>query len=96
MVNHTMETYLYLALSLAELGRILRSGSIAGDLLRLDPEFSAERHINNEGFVDEAIIEHFLGSIEKAGLPLCATQEQLAKYPDMKRLAQCEAQRASG
>ena len=44
--------------------------------------------------MDEAIIEHFLGSIEKAGLPLCATQEQLAKYPDMRRLPQCEAERA--
>ena len=94
MVNHTMETYLYLALSLAELGQDSEAVPYAGDLLRLDPDFSAERHINNDGLVDEAIIEHFLGSIEKAGLPLCATQEQLAKYPDMRRLPQCEAERA--
>ena len=38
----------------------------------------------------------FLDSHEKAGLPVCATEGQLVKYPDMKRLEQCEAQRASG
>lgn len=38
----------------------------------------------------------FLDSHEKAGLPICATEAQLAKYPDMKRLDQCEQQRASG
>jgi hypothetical protein len=36
----------------------------------------------------------FLDSIEKAGLPLCATEAQLAKYRDMKRLPPCEAERA--
>jgi tetratricopeptide (TPR) repeat protein len=96
MVNHTLESYLYLALSLAELGQASEAAPYAEDLLRLDPDFSAERHINNDVFVDEGIIEHFLGSIEKAKLPLCASEEQLAKYPDMKRLEQCEQQRASG
>jgi hypothetical protein len=38
----------------------------------------------------------FLDSHEKAGLPVCATEAQLVKYPDLKRLEQCEAQRASG
>jgi hypothetical protein len=33
-------------------------------------------------------------SSPKAGLPLCATEAQLAKYPDMKRLPQCDAERA--
>jgi hypothetical protein len=96
MVNHTMETYLYLALSLAELGQRDQAAPYATDLMRLDPDFSAERHINNDVFVDEAIIKHFLGSNEKVGLPLCATEAQLAKYPDMKRLERCEQQRASG
>jgi tetratricopeptide (TPR) repeat protein len=94
MVNHTMETYLYLALSLAELGHNGEAAPYAADLMRLDPDFSAERHVNNDVFVDDAIIKHFLGSIEKAGLPICATEAQLVKYPDMKRLEQCEQQRA--
>jgi tetratricopeptide (TPR) repeat protein len=94
MVNPTLESYLYLALSLAELGQDSEAAVSAADLLRLDSDFSAERHINNDVFVDEAIIKHFIVSIEKAGLPVCATQEQLAKYPDMKRLEQCDAERA--
>jgi hypothetical protein len=35
--------------------------------MRLDPNFSAEGHINNDVFLNEAVIKHFLGSIEKAG-----------------------------
>ena len=38
----------------------------------------------------------FLDSHRKAGLPVCATAAQLAKYPDMKRLEQCDAEHASG
>ncbi len=39
-------------------------------------------------------LDLFLDSHRKAGLPVCATEAQLAKYPDMKRLEQCEQQRA--
>jgi hypothetical protein len=38
----------------------------------------------------------FLDGHRKAGLPICATEAHLPKYPDMKRLEQCEAQRAGG
>jgi TolB-like protein/class 3 adenylate cyclase len=38
----------------------------------------------------------FIESFRKLGLPVCATEAQLAKIPDTKRLEQCEAQRASG
>jgi hypothetical protein len=31
---------------------------------------------------------------EKAGLPICAIEAPLARYPDMKRLEQCEQQSA--
>jgi adenylate cyclase len=96
MANPTLESHLYLALSLAELGQDSEALASGADLLRLDPDFSAERHINNDVFVDRAAITHFLDSVEKAGLPICATEAQLAKYPDMKRLEQCEARRASG
>jgi hypothetical protein len=35
-----------------------------------------------------------LDSNRKAGLPVCATEAQLERHPDMKRLEQCERQRA--
>jgi tetratricopeptide (TPR) repeat protein len=96
VANPTLETHLYLALSLAEVGQRDEASAKGADLLREHPDFSAERQIANDVFVDQAVITHFIGSIEKAGLPLCATEAQLAKYPDMKRLEQCDAQRASG
>lgn len=96
VANPTLETHLYLALSFAEVGQDAGASAAGADLLQLDPDFSAERHIANDIFLDQAVITHFIGSIEKAGLPLCATEEQLAKYPDMKCLDLCEGQRASG
>ena len=32
----------------------------------------------------------------QAGLPLCATEEQLAGYPNLEPIEECEQQRASG
>jgi tetratricopeptide (TPR) repeat protein len=43
-------------------------------LLYVALNFSAEGHINNDVFLNGAVIKHFLDSIEKAGLPLCATE----------------------
>jgi TolB-like protein/class 3 adenylate cyclase len=96
VANPTLETHLYLALSLAEVGRHAEASASGAELLRENPDFSAERQIANDVFVDQAAITHFIGSIEKAGLPLCATEAQLVKYPDMKHLEQCDARRASG
>jgi hypothetical protein len=51
------------------------------------------------------VFAHFARGVElhlfpeghrKAGLPLCATEAQVAKCPDMKHLEQCEAHRTSG
>jgi adenylate cyclase len=95
MTSRTMlEVPLYLALSYAQLGRDAEAAAAVTELLRIEPDFSAERHVENDVFRDQGVIEHFLDSARKAGVPLCASEEQLAKYPDMKRLEQCEQQRA--
>ena len=66
-------------------------------LSRDQPDWSAERHLaESHKYARETELNLFLESVEKAGLPLRATKPQLAKYPDMKRLDQCEAERASG
>ena len=44
-------------------------------------------------FARDVELNRFLDSNRKAGLPLCATAAQLAKYPDMQRLDECDAQR---
>jgi TolB-like protein/class 3 adenylate cyclase len=88
---------LFLAMSYAQLGRTNEMKSSVEQLFRDQPDWSAERHLAESAkYARETELNLFLESVEKAGLPLCATKPQLAKYPDMKRLDQCEAERASG
>jgi hypothetical protein len=60
-----------------------------------------DSHLSSNHLVPERSLSSDDGDAQEpftrpAGLPLCATEAQLTKYPDMKRLEQCEAQRASG
>jgi TolB-like protein/class 3 adenylate cyclase/tetratricopeptide (TPR) repeat protein len=88
---------LFLALSYAQLGRESEVKTSVDRLFEDQPDWSAEKHLSGPGnYARDTELDLFLESVEKAGLPVCATLEQLAKYPDMKRLEQCEAQRASG
>ena len=95
-IDHPMiDGPLYSALSYAQLGRHAEAEDAAAKVLELVPNFSAEALIENDAFRDPEVIEHFLESVEKAGLPLCASEAQLAADPEMKRLERCEAERAS-
>ncbi len=77
-----------------QLGRKADAATAVSELLQRNPEYSAERWLSDTGaFARDVELNRFLDSHRKAGLPLCATEAQLAKYPDMKRLPQCEAQR---
>jgi Tfp pilus assembly protein PilF len=92
-----MWDYVYRPLVYAQAGRRDDAKAAVSDLLQRHPEYSAERWLNDVGtFVRDIELNFFLESNRKAGLPVCATEEQLAKYPDMKRLEACEQQRASG
>jgi TolB-like protein/class 3 adenylate cyclase/tetratricopeptide (TPR) repeat protein len=85
------------AMSYAQLGREREAAQESRALLEAYPDYSAEKFLSGTGtYARETERDLFLDSIEKAGLPVCATEEQLAKYPDMERLPECEAQRASG
>jgi TolB-like protein/tetratricopeptide (TPR) repeat protein len=89
--------HVYRALSFAQLGDVEQANAERARVLDMNPDYSAERSISNLGsYSRDTELNLFLDSHKKAGLPLCATAAQLAKYPDMKRLEQCEAQRASG
>jgi TolB-like protein/class 3 adenylate cyclase/Tfp pilus assembly protein PilF len=93
-LNANMWDYVYRSLTYAELARRSEMASAVAELLERNPEYSAERWLYDVGtFVRDIELNHFLDSNRKAGLPICATEEQLAKYPDMKRLEQCEQRR---
>ncbi len=85
------------AMSHAQLGRKQEAARDVATLFEANPDYSAEKYLDETGtFARDVDMNLFLDSHKKAGLPVCAAAAQLAKYPDMKRLEQCEAQRASG
>ena len=87
----------YRALSFAQLDRGQEAAREVAMLLETYPDYSAEKYISEAGtYARDSELNLFLDSHRKAGLPVCATEAQLAKYPDMNRLEQCEAERASG
>jgi TolB-like protein/class 3 adenylate cyclase/tetratricopeptide (TPR) repeat protein len=89
--------YVYRPLIYAQLGRKADVATALSDLVKRDPDYSAERMLSNTGpYARDIELNRFLDSHRKVGLPLCASEGQLAKYPDMLRMPQCEAQRASG
>jgi TolB-like protein/class 3 adenylate cyclase/Flp pilus assembly protein TadD len=89
--------YVFRSLIYAQLGLGADTAAAIAELLRQDPDYSAERWLSDTGtYARETELSLFLDGVKKAGLPLCASEAQLAKYPDMKRLEQCEQQRASG
>jgi adenylate cyclase len=86
---------LFLALSYAQLGRKSEVNASVDQLFEDQPDWSAEKHLSGPGnYAREAELNLFLDSVNKAGLPICATETHLQKYPDMKRLPECDAERA--
>jgi TolB-like protein/class 3 adenylate cyclase len=84
----------YRPLTYAQLNRDKEAAAAANELLQRDPEYSAEKFLSDNGtYARDVELNLFLDSHDKAGLPICATEAQLATYPDMKRLQQCEEQR---
>ena len=82
----------------AQLGRAAELGRWRARLLEIDPDFSAEREFWRHGdlLMPEAAEERarFLDAVAKADLPRCATPAQVAAEPSMRRLPECDAERA--
>ena len=89
MWDHVYRTLVY-----AELGRKADAATAAADLMHRNPDYTAERFLNDTGQLGRDVeLNLFLDGHRKAGLPVCATEARLAKSPDIKRLQLCEQQR---
>jgi TolB-like protein/class 3 adenylate cyclase/tetratricopeptide (TPR) repeat protein len=85
----------YRPLCYAQLDRDEEAAAAVTKLRERDPEYSAEKFLSDNGtYAREVELNLFLDSHEKARLPICATEAQLAKNPETKRLEQCEEHRA--
>jgi TolB-like protein/DNA-binding SARP family transcriptional activator len=90
--------YEFLAMSYGELGRPQEAKSNAAEVLRLKPQFSAEWALTYLGeFAPAAAANRdlFLDGLAKAGLPICATAQQVTADPGIKRLRECDAERST-
>ena len=85
-----------LAAIYGQLGRNAEAAEGAANVLKLDPDWSAEREISDTGaFARQAELDLYLDGIRKAGLPVCASATALQQRPEMKRLPICKQARAA-
>jgi TolB-like protein/class 3 adenylate cyclase len=92
--NRTIWDLVYRPLIYAQLGCDKKVAVARAELLQCAPDYSAEKFLSDSGsYARDVELNLFLDSHRKAVLPICATEAQLAQYPEMKRLEQCEAER---
>jgi TolB-like protein/cytochrome c-type biogenesis protein CcmH/NrfG len=85
-----------LAAIYGQLGRNVEAAEGAANVLKLDPDWSAERDISDTGaFARQAELDLYLDGIRKAGLPVCASATALQQRPEMKQLPICEQARGA-
>jgi TolB-like protein len=97
MNNPGLPQVMNAAMIYAQLGRTAELERWRSRLLARAPDASAEFYFDLTGeFVPAATTERALviESLVKTGLPMCATAEQLARKPDLRRMPECEAERA--
>jgi TolB-like protein/tetratricopeptide (TPR) repeat protein len=82
----------YVAMSAEQLGKTKEATEAAAKVLRMNPDWTAESMYPYQSFADETLLPE---SAAKAGLPVCMTVDQVAKYTGVYRLRQCEEERAA-
>jgi TolB-like protein/class 3 adenylate cyclase/tetratricopeptide (TPR) repeat protein len=90
--------YQFLAMSYGELGKPAEAKANTAQVMHLKPQFSAEWALTYNGeFAPAAAVNRalFFDGVTKAGLPRCATAQQIAADPRIKRLAECDAKRST-
>jgi tetratricopeptide (TPR) repeat protein len=81
----------YVAMSAAQLGKRDEAAAAAARVLQLNPDWTAESMFPYQTFKDETLLPE---SAAKAGLPVCMTAAQLARYSGVYHSGECERERA--
>jgi TolB-like protein/class 3 adenylate cyclase len=85
--------YMFLALAHGELGQKQEAKKVGDEMLKLRSDRSAELFLAEGEFAPAAAANRsrFLDGWKKAGLPYCASPDQLSKHPGFVRLPECAA-----
>jgi hypothetical protein len=88
---------LFLAMGYAFLGRAAETEAARTAFVAKYPNASAELMLNQDwSFARPEEENLFVDGFHKGGLPLCATGEQLAKFPKPKRIPDCKSSQNGG
>ena len=89
------DSWVMLAGSYARLGRTEEAAEAKAKLLKVFPNVSAERVINEDYvYARQEDEDLFVDGFRVAGLPVCMTAEEIAQFPTAKPRPECEAERA--
>jgi TolB-like protein/class 3 adenylate cyclase/tetratricopeptide (TPR) repeat protein len=88
-------SWVFLAVSYARLGRMEEAAEAKAKLLRVFPNVSAERVLNEDYvYARQEDEDLFVDGFRVAGLPVCMTAEEIAQFPAPRPRTECEAERA--
>ncbi len=74
------------------MGMTKEASAAAAMVLQVNPDWTAESMYDYQAFIDETLLPE---SAAKAGLPVCMTAAQLARYSGIYRTSNCDAERAT-
>jgi tetratricopeptide (TPR) repeat protein len=86
--------YAFLAMAYAYLGRTGEAERAAANVMKLDPNWNAERFLSDGGGYAEKEAELFVNGARKAGLQDCVPADKLKDMPNLLRVKSCDEQRA--
>jgi len=85
--------YAYLAAASARTGDMEGAKVAAAEVVRLDPNWSAEKYISDGGGYPENIANEFVEAARKAGVTACVPADKLSSLPNLIHNKTCDVER---
>jgi tetratricopeptide (TPR) repeat protein len=86
--------YAYLAAASAMMGDMAGAKVAAADVVRLDPNWSAEKYMSDGGGYPDVPAMLFVEAARKAGVTACVPADKLSSMPNLVHIKTCDEERA--
>ncbi|MGD9502894.1 MAG: tetratricopeptide repeat protein, partial [Methyloceanibacter sp.] len=86
--------YAYLAAASAMAGDIAGAKAAAGEVVRLDPNWSVEQYLSDGGGYPDDAAMLFIEGARKAGVAACVAVDKLSSMPNLIHIKACDEERA--